>query len=54
MKEPYATCASFQATFEKSMTFNSFSNMQNDFSSKTRFNSNKFASHQIFPINHHN
>ena len=27
MEEPYATCASFQATFEKSMTFNSFSNM---------------------------
>ena len=34
MKEPYATCASFQATFEKSMIFNSFLNLQNRDSSK--------------------
>ena len=34
MKEPYATCASFQATFEKSKIFNSFLNLQNRDSSK--------------------
>ena len=34
MKEPYATCASFQATFEKSMIFNSFLNLKNRDSSK--------------------
>ena len=34
MKEPNVTCASFQATFEKSMIFNSFLNLQNRDSSK--------------------
>ena len=38
MKEPYATCASFQATFEKSMIFSSFLNLQNQDSFKCLVN----------------
>jgi len=34
------------------MTFSLFFNLQKDFHLKARFNTNKFASHQIFPMNH--